>query len=96
MTASDRDRIADLLQDESRSFRSIGRELGVSDWTVRKIARELDGDPRPMKQRCSQYEELDGTDDLSAVSSWLVFGGFVAVLALAIWAGTRWVPPSDL
>jgi len=60
---------------------------------AREIARELDDDPRPMKQRRSQYEAPDGTGGLSLGSSWLVFSGFVVVLALAIWAGTRLAPP---
>lgn len=94
MTPSDRHRIAELLLDETRSFRSIGRELGVSDWTVRKIARELDGDSRPMKQRRSySYETPDEAGDLSPTVSWLMFGGFIAVLALGIWAGLRRTPP---
>lgn len=96
MTPSDRVRIAELLQDEKRSFRSIGREFGVSDWTVRRIARELDGDPRPMKQRRSySYETPDESGEMSPAVSWLMFGGFVAVLGLSIWAGFRWAPSLD-
>lgn len=89
----DRERIADLLEDETRSFRSISRELGVSDWLVRKTARELYGDPRPMKRRPSQS---DGTpEEVSALTCWLVVGGVVGFLALAIWAGARWTPPFE-
>lgn len=96
MTPSARDRIAELLQDETRSYRSISRELGVSDWLVRKTARELDGDPRSMRRRRTRsYETRDETAAVSAIGSWLVFGGFVAVLALAIWAGVRWAPPPN-
>ena len=96
MTPSEREQIAELLQDESRSFRSISRELGVSDWLIRKTARDLYGDPRPMKQRRSHSSTApNGTEDLSPPGSWFVFGGFVAVLALAIWAGVRWAPPLD-
>lgn len=87
-----RARIAELLGDETRSFRSIGRELGVSDWLVRKTARDLYDDPRPMKQRRSRSKEPPA-EDVSAVVGWLTFGGFVAVLALSIWAGVRWAPP---
>jgi hypothetical protein len=94
MTSDDRDRIAQLLQDPSLSYRAIGRELGISDWTVRRIARELDGDSRPMRQRCSQPQESTG--EVSALTSWLVFGGVVAFFALAIWASTRWPPPPEL
>jgi hypothetical protein len=88
-----RDRIAEALQDETRSYRSLAVELGVSDWLVRKVARELDGDPRPMKLRPLRSHETP--EDVSAVTSWLVFGGFVVCLALAIWAGVRWAPPLD-
>jgi transposase len=89
--STDRERIAELLEDETRSFRSIGRELGVSDWLVRKIARELDGDPRPMKQRPSRPQEP--TEEVSTLTGWLVFGGVIGFIALAIWAGVRWTPP---
>jgi hypothetical protein len=32
--------IVELLEDESLSFREIGRRASCSDWTVRSIARE--------------------------------------------------------
>ncbi|HEY1866695.1 MAG TPA: hypothetical protein VGG70_00270 [Candidatus Cybelea sp.] len=89
-----RERIAELLEDETRSFRSIGRELGVSDWLVRKTARELNDDRRPMRQRRSRSQEPPSAE-VSPLVSWLVFGGFLAVLALAIWAGARSKPPLD-
>ncbi len=91
MSDVDRERIAELLQDASLSYRAIGRELGISDWTIRKIARELDGDPRPMRQRRSHTDEIP--PEVSPLVGWLVFGGFVAVLALAVWLGVRWTPP---
>jgi hypothetical protein len=91
MTPGDRDRIAEmLLQDPPASCRAVSRATGYSDWTIRKIARELDGDPRPMKQRRSQAQE--STEEVSALTSWLVFGGIVAGFALVIWAGVRWAP----
>ena len=64
--AADRERIAELLEDDARSFRSIGRELGVSDWLVRKTARDLQGDPRPMRQRRSLPQEPAAGGGLSA------------------------------
>jgi transposase-like protein len=94
MTSDDRDRIAELLQDPSLSYRAIGRDLGISDCTVRRVARELDGDSRPMRQRRSQPQE--STEELSSLTCWLVFGGVAAFFALAIWAGTRWPPPPEL
>jgi hypothetical protein len=88
---ADRDRIAELLQDPSLSYRAIGRQLGISDWTIRRVARELDGDCRPMKQqRCRPEESIE---EPSAFSSWLISGIVAAGLALAIWAGARWAPP---
>jgi hypothetical protein len=92
--SDDRERIAELLEDESRSFRSISRELGVSDWLVRKTARELYNDPRPMRQHRSRSHEPPAEE--SSLTGWLVFGGVVGFLALAIWAATRWPPPPDL
>ena len=52
MSAADRDRIVELLRrpDAFRSERFRARR-DIRDWTIRKIARELDGDPRPMRQR---------------------------------------------
>jgi hypothetical protein len=87
---ADRAQIAELLGDPSLSCRAIARETGYSDWTIRKIARELDGDPRPMKQRGQRPQE--STEEVSALTSWLVFGGFIAFFTLAIWARVRWVP----
>jgi hypothetical protein len=93
MKPADRAEIAELLRDETMSYRAIGRELGVSDWLIRKVARELDGDPRPMRQLRSRSEET--TDDVSPVAGWLVFGTVVACLALAIWVGVRSTPSPD-
>ena len=93
--STDREAIESLLrEDEARSFRSISRELGVSDWLVRKKAREFYGDPRPMKQRRSQSDETP-VEEASPLTGWLVFVSVVGFLALAIWAGARWTPPPD-
>jgi hypothetical protein len=91
--SADRERIAELLEDDARSFRSIARELNVSDWLVRKTARELYNDPRPMRQRHSRPSEPSPEDD-SSLASWLVFGGVIGFFALAIWAALRSVPSS--
>lgn len=97
VTPTDRDRIVEmLLEDPPPSCRAVSRATGYSDWTIRKIARELDGDPRPMKrQHTHSYETPDESADVSPVVSWLIFGGFLVVLAAAIWAGVRYVPPLD-
>lgn len=93
MNGADRERIVEmLLEDPPPSCRAVSRATGYSDWTIRKIARELDGDPRPMRQRRSQEPPAEET---SPLIGWLIFGGFVAVLALAVWGGTRCAPPLD-
>lgn len=92
MNAADRERIVDMLLEEPPpSCRAVSRATGYSDWTVRKIARELDGDTRPMRQPRSRSQEP--ADEVSALGAWLLFGGTVAVIALSIWAGVRSAPP---
>lgn len=94
MTPAERARIEQaLLQDPPPSCRAVSRATGYSDWTIRRIARELDGDPRPMRQRSARSPEP--AEEVSTLTSWLVFGGVIAFLALAIWAGVRWSPPLD-
>lgn len=95
MSDVDRERITELLRDPSLSYRAIGRELGISDWTIRKVARELGGDPRPMRQRRSDSDEIP-PDEVSPGTGWLVLGGIGAFFVIAIWASARWPPPSDL
>lgn len=91
MTPGDRERIVEmLLEDPPRSYRAVSRATGYSDWTIRKIARDLDGDPRPMKQRRSRSGELPN-EEISPWTGWLVFGSVVGFLALATWAGVRWI-----
>jgi hypothetical protein len=94
VTPADHDRIVEmLLGDPPLSCRAISRATGYSDWTIRKIARELDGDPRPMKRRSSGWPEP--AEEVSALTSWLIFGGIVAAFWLAIWAGVRGAPRLD-
>jgi hypothetical protein len=93
VSPADRRWIEQLLADPARSCRAISRETGYSDWTIRKIARELDGDTRPMRQQRSPSDE--STEEVSALTSWLVFGGFIACIALLIWAGARWNRPPE-
>ena len=91
MTPAEFARIEEALQDGARSYRSIARDYGVSDWLVRKIARELDGDPRPMKRRRSRSPEAPA-EETSPVIGWLVLGGIVVGVAFVIWAGARCGP----
>lgn len=96
MTAADRDWIEELLRKHPPpSCRAISRQTGYSDWTIRRIKRELIGDDRPMKQRRQGDDPPPDSGDASPLVSWLFFGGFIAVLALAIWAGVRCAPPID-
>jgi hypothetical protein len=94
VTPADRARIEELLQDPALSYRAISRATGISDWSIRRLARQLDGDPRPMRQRRSHWDEAP-PEELSPVVGWLVFGSIVAVIALAIWSGARWAPPPE-
>jgi hypothetical protein len=94
--AIDRDQVESMLADGSRSYREIARELSVSDWSIRKIARELSGDIRPMKR--SSYEADFPTSEpaeISPAASWLILGGVLAVFALAVWGRLRWRLPYD-
>lgn len=93
MNPADRDRIIELLQDPTRSCRAISRQMGYSDWTIRKIARELDGDPRPM--RSARSSAHDPSEEISTLGCWLIGGGFIALLAFAIWAGAWQNPPQE-
>jgi hypothetical protein len=90
--SAERERIAELLEDETRSFRSIARELNVSDWLVRKTARELSNDPQPMRQPRSRPRDASA-EEVSPLVGWLVFGGIVVAIAISIWAGVHGAPP---
>jgi hypothetical protein len=93
----DHSRIEDLLQDQDRSFRSIADEVGCSDWTVRRIARGLDGDPRPMKRSGpARYEPTEEPVVPLGLGGWLTLTLIAGGIALAAWAGARWTPPMDV
>lgn len=95
VTPAERDRIVEmLLEDPPPSCRAVSRATGYSDWTIRKIARELDGDPRPMKRRPSRSQESQ--EEVCALTSLLVFCSIIAFFVLAIWAGLRWAPLREL
>lgn len=84
----DHERIAELLQDQTRSYRSIAAELGVSDWTVRSVARRLYDDPRPMKNSRPARE-----GDSSGLRGWATFAGIIVAIIGAIWWAARIAPP---
>lgn len=90
----DRDQVQRLLeQDKGRSFRSIARELGCSDWTVRSIARRVNSDPRPMKQRRSiPHDDADP----SGIAGLGVLAGLVALFGGLIWLMVRAARPPEI
>ena len=85
----DRQRIIERLQTSDEPYRAIARDLGVSDWLVRKIARELDGDERPMRSQPSPPPSNPGSS-----AGWIVAAG-VGVFVLLMWFGARWMPPES-
>lgn len=88
----DRDLVEELLEDESLSLREIARRAGCSDWTVRRIARELCGDPRPMK---SAYAKINGGERPPQILGWIGLALTATVVGLVIWAGLRGLPPTE-
>lgn len=83
----DRALVADLLQDESLSFREIARRANCSDWSVRSIAREL-ADPESSPQaRNAKYQPLTTTD-------WAIVAGFTIVIIGGICFFAWRMPPN--
>ena len=104
MSPADRARIAELLQDESLSFREIARRCGYSDHTVRRIWREITHDPRPIRNtRSNQQREraepffaqpLD-SEELPPAAGWVIYGAGAILLTLMVWAYLRQTPPES-
>lgn len=92
MSAIDRARIAELLADESLSYRDIARQENCSDWTVRAVAREIAGDSRPMKSR---RRKRGGGEDHAppALVGWTILAGLAAAVVGAFWLAVRGAPP---
>jgi hypothetical protein len=89
MTPADRERIAELLDDDSLSFRAIARATGYSDHTIRRISRELTNDPRPMRS-----PPPPRSSNASSAAGWIVAGGVVFVALALVWFRVRWAPES--
>jgi hypothetical protein len=68
------DRVKALLANKQLSYRAIAREVGCSDWTVRRIARDQDWSP--MK---SAHDEIVG------VATWVGLAATVAAIGLTVW-----------
>jgi hypothetical protein len=86
-----------LLNDESLSFNQIADLAGCSSWSVRKFARELAGDTRPMKSgdHVPGWErEYDHAEAQNGGGSWVVVV-IIAAVVLAIWFGARYTPPPE-
>lgn len=83
----DRERVAQLLQDESLSFREIARRAHCSDFSVRSIARELASD-YPADDDTMQSEPLTATE-------WWIFGGIVALIVGGVCFAAWRMPPLD-
>lgn len=89
----DHNLVEELLQDETLSLREIARRADCSDWTVRRIARELDGDYRPIKSGDAQ--SADDPESLPGVFGWIGLAVTVTVVGLMVWAGLRGLPPTE-
>src|SRR5579883_1132834 len=95
MTPDQRAHIEALLADERLSFRAIADLVGCSDWTIRKIARELTGDERPMKS-CRSQTGINGDQRDPATPGWAFVVIFGAGLAVLTWLAVRCgISPTD-
>lgn len=89
----DRDLIEQLLENDSLSFREIGRRAGCSDWTVRRIWRDLADDSRPMKL---PPRPRDDSADSLGLAGWGVLAGIVGLFIGAFWFFARGTPPPEI
>lgn len=80
----DRELVLRLLQDDSLSFREIGRRANCSEWSVRSIARSLETETAPDEE----VAEPTSRD-------WLVLAGVVAAVFFGFWILGRGFPPRD-
>lgn len=88
--SADRARIEELLQDETLSYREIARQTGASDWTVRRIARDVAGDVRPMKRARHEH----AVEPLG-LASWAILAGLGGIFVGALWFLGRGMSPPD-
>jgi hypothetical protein len=96
MTPEERDYIEDLLQDETLSFREIGRRTGFSDFTIRAAARKVAGDPRPLKSPRSRSDDSDDEGESLGLGGWAVLAGITGLFIGAIWLWGRNMGPPDV
>lgn len=70
----DRPLVEQLLEDGSLSYNEVAKRAHCSAWSVRRIARELAGDTRPMKTRRRSRREADrnSAGDDASLAWWIV------------------------
>lgn len=83
--AVNRPLVAGLLEDTTLSYREIARRADCSDWSVRAIARELDGD----EHGCGPPEEPLTARD------WAICAGILVLFLGGMWFVARQLPPPD-
>jgi hypothetical protein len=76
----DHELVAQLLADESLSYREIARRANCSDFSVRAIARQLDADVS---------EDVDTSDPLGALEWCAVLGVGALIVAGLLFAAWR-------
>jgi hypothetical protein len=82
-----------LIEDETLSLNEISRLAGCSSWSVRKRARELAGDPTPMKQpRASARAPNESEGEGIGIVGCLIFGAIGIGIIVLIVYGARHNP----
>ncbi len=91
--AVDYELVERLLGDESLSFNQIADLAGCSSWSVRKFARELAGDTRPMKggAQTAPRRDVPASEPLGVVG-WLVIGAVAIAFTVLCIIGARHKP----
>lgn len=79
----DRDLVERLLEDESLTYREIARRSQCSDWTVRRIARQLGGDDGPMKHSRRIASVSEG--ETLGAGGWAMLIGIGVAFIAGIW-----------
>jgi hypothetical protein len=90
----DYETIASLLEDESLSLNEVARITGCSSWSVRKFARDLAGDTRPMKTPRVTASERANDGPASESESlggcgWIVLGVIAAAFVVLCFVGPK-------
>lgn len=85
--------VEQLLEDETLSYNEVAERAACSSWSVRKIARELAGDERPMKR--SRREREAAPNESLGFTGWAILAGIGGFLIGAFWLFGRGMPPPD-